>query len=320
MKRFFTSVVFIGCSLLLWNCKDNDDNKEFKERDRQEVYNKDISDIETFLKSNSLTVLENEIKFDSVSFESSNSIWKQGEYSLNSIMVKNLPYSTNQATGRIEEVNDNVEYKIYYLILNEGGGKKPSLYDNIFSAYTGYNLNRSVFDNAPYGNWSGYPANGSALETITGYRQILEHIKTASGVIENEDGTYTYDNPGRVLVFLPSGLGYFSTSKGSIAAYAPIIFDIKSIAFKEVDHDNDGILTKYEDINENGNLWDDDTDGDGKANFLDLDDDGDGYTTREEITYTVQENGETVKKIYEFDKIPSCQGGSVKKHLDKSCH
>lgn len=320
MKRFFTSVVFISCSLLLWNCKDNDDNKEVKERDRQEVYNKDISDIETFLKSNSVTVLESGVKFDSVSLEASNSIWKQNEYPLQSFIVKNLPYETNQVTGKIEKVTDNVEYKVYYLILNNGGGEKPSIHDNIFTAYTGYNLDHSVFDNAPFGMWSGYPANGSAIETISGYRQILEHINTASGIIENEDGTYTYENPGRVLVFLPSGLGYFSSSKGAISAYTPLIYDIKSIAFKEIDHDNDGILSKYEDVNGNGNLWDDDTDGDGKPNFLDVDDDGDGYTTREEITYTVQENGENVKKIYEFDKIPNCQGGSVKKHLDKSCH
>lgn len=320
MKRFFTSVIFISCSLLLWNCKDNDDNKEVKERDRQEVYNKDISDIETFLKSNSVAVLESGVKFDSVAFESSNSIWKQSEYPLQSITVKNLPYATNTKTGKIAEVTDNVEYKVYYLVLNEGGGTIPSVHDNIFTEYTGYKLDRSVFDSYPFGFWSGYPANNAAAETISGYRRILEHMKMASGVIENEDGTYTYDNPGRVLVFLPSGLGYFSSSKGSISAYTPIIFDIKSIISKEVDHDNDGILSKYEDVNGNGDLWDDDTDGDGKPNFLDVDDDGDGYTTREEITYTVQENGETVKKIYEFDKIPNCQGGSVKKHLDKSCH
>jgi len=320
MKRFFTSVVILSCSLLLWNCKDDDNTKEIKERDRQEVFNKDISDIESFLKSNSIEVLETGVKFDSVASESSNSIWKQTQYPLRSITLKNLPYATNSSTGKVEKVEDNVEYKIYYLVINEGGGEKPSIHDNIFTAYTGYNLDRSVFDNLPFGFWSGYPANGSSIETIAGYRQILEQINTASGVIENEDGTYTYDNPGRVVVFLPSGLAYFSSSTSNIDAYSPIIFDIKSIAFKEVDHDNDGILTKYEDVNGNGDLWDDDTDGDGKPNFLDVDDDGDGYTTREEITYTVQENGETIKKIYPFDEIPNCQNGSVKKHLDKSCH
>lgn len=320
MKRFFTSVVILGCSLLLWNCKKDDDTIEYKERDRQEVYNKDINDIETFLKTNSIQILENGVKFDSIAFESSNTIWKQNKYPLQSITLKNDTYTLNTATGKYDKLTDNVEYKVYYLLINEGGGEKPFIHDNVFTAYTGYNLDRTTFDTFPYGFWSGYPANGSAIETISGYRQILQQIKTASGIIENGDGSYTYDNPGRIVVFLPSGLGYFSKTQTLIDAYSPIIFDIQSITLKEIDHDNDGILTKYEDVNGNGNLWDDDTDGDGKVNFLDLDDDGDGYTTREEITYTVQENGETIKKTYLFDEIPNCQNGTVKKHLDKNCH
>jgi len=232
--------------------------------------------------------------------------------------VKNLPYFTG--TQGLQKQNDPVEYKIYYLILNEGGGETPMIHDNAFTSYTGYNLDKSVFDKYQFGYWSAYPAYSTYTETIAGYRQILEKIKTATSVTDNGDGTYTYENPGRVLVFIPSGLGYFSSPSGSISAYSPIIFDITLIAKKDADHDNDGILDKYEDVNGNGDLWDDDTDGDGKPNFLDLDDDGDGYTTREEITYTTTVDGETVKKLYDFDKIPTCEGGSVKKHLDKSCH
>ncbi len=43
--------------------------------------------------------------------------------------------------------------------------------------------------------------------------------------------------------------------------------------------DSDGILTINEDLNNNGNLYDDDTDLDGIPNFQDLDDDGDGVNT-----------------------------------------
>lgn len=43
--------------------------------------------------------------------------------------------------------------------------------------------------------------------------------------------------------------------------------------------DNDGIPAKLEDRNGNGNLEDDDTDGDGIPNYLDADDDGDNVLT-----------------------------------------
>ncbi|WP_188464690.1 hypothetical protein [Bizionia arctica] len=47
--------------------------------------------------------------------------------------------------------------------------------------------------------------------------------------------------------------------------------------------DNDGIPAEMEDINGNGNLYDDDTDGDGIPNFLDADDDGDNVLTSTEL-------------------------------------
>ena len=46
--------------------------------------------------------------------------------------------------------------------------------------------------------------------------------------------------------------------------------------------DNDGIPAEYEDVNGNGNLIDDDTDGDGLPNYLDVDDDGDNVLTTAE--------------------------------------
>ena len=321
MKRFFTAAIICTGSLLLWNCRPNDDNTpKIVERDRQEVFNENIKEIETFLKTNSVEVLEDGVSFETVASEANNSIWKQTEYPLQSITVKNLPYFTG--TNGLQKQNDPVEYKIYYLILNEGGGETPMIHDNTFTSYTGYDLEKNIFDTYQFGFWSSYPAYSTYTETISGYRQILEKIKTATSIIDNGDGTYTYENPGRVLVFIPSGLGYFSSppAGSNFGAYDPLIFDITLISKKDADHDNDGILDKYEDVNGNGDLWDDDTDGDGKADFIDLDDDGDGYTTREEITYTTTVDGETVNKLYDFDQIPNCPGGSVKKHLDKNCH
>lgn len=318
MKKIFISFVLSGCTLMLTSCKPDDNSKAVTIRDRQEVYQEDIKEIETFLKTNSISVDDDSVEFSSVE-ESSVSIWNQTEYKLQSVNLKNFPYYID-SNGKINKESDNLEYIVYYLIINEGGGESPMIHDNVFSAYTGYKLDRTIFDTYSFGGWSTYPAFDSYSTFVPGYQQILQKIKTATSIIDNGDGTLTYENPGRIVVFIPSGLGYFNESKGLIKPYEPLIFDIKLIALKEVDHDNDGVLDKYEDVNDNGDLWDDDTDGDGKPNFLDLDDDGDGYTTREEITYTEIVDGESIKKIYLFDEIPNCQGGSIKKHIDKNCH
>jgi len=47
--------------------------------------------------------------------------------------------------------------------------------------------------------------------------------------------------------------------------------------------DNDGIAADLEDLNGNGDLTDDDTDGDGLPNYIDEDDDGDNVLTRLEL-------------------------------------
>ncbi|QCE42630.1 hypothetical protein [Psychroserpens sp. NJDZ02] len=54
-----------------------------------------------------------------------------------------------------------------------------------------------------------------------------------------------------------------------------------------LEDDNDGIPAELEDLNGNGDLYDDDTDGDGLPNFLDADDDGDNVLTASEgVAYT----------------------------------
>jgi len=50
-----------------------------------------------------------------------------------------------------------------------------------------------------------------------------------------------------------------------------------------VEDDEDGIPAEMEDLNGNGNLYDDDTDGDGLPNFIDEDDDGDNVLTVTEL-------------------------------------
>ena len=77
-------------------------------------------------------------------------------------------------------------------------------------------------------------------------------------------------------------MGFFNYTQSGIPSYSPIIISFNLYDVKYRDHDFDGVLSKYEDINNNGDFYDDDTDADGIDNFMDSDDDGDGVSTKYE--------------------------------------
>ena len=52
------------------------------------------------------------------------------------------------------------------------------------------------------------------------------------------------------------------------------------------DHDSDGIPSYLEDVDNDIDLSNDDTDGNGLADFVDVDDDGDGVLTNDELLHT----------------------------------
>ena len=109
------------------------------------------------------------------------------------------------------------------------------------------------------------------------------------------DGTSEINNRGIGVVFIPSGLAYFNNPpSASIGAYDPLIFNLQLGLFIEnTDNDNDGVPSILEDVNGNGDIFDDNSDNDaereqglilGIPDFQDIDDDGDGVLTRTEIS------------------------------------
>ena len=61
------------------------------------------------------------------------------------------------------------------------------------------------------------------------------------------------------------------------------------MTLNKTDHDNDTVLTIYEDIDGDSNFDNDDTDSDTIPNYYDPDDDGDGVLTKDE--YDVDGDG-----------------------------
>lgn len=193
---------------------------------------------------------------------------------------------------------EGVLYEYYVLELNKGGGiNAPMFSDKIRINYEGFTLDDAVFDYSVHPFDSDLVGNGSTTTgLITGWRKIIPNFRTAENFVENGDGTIDYINSGLGVMFLPSGLAYFSSASVGIPAYSPIIFKFELLQMFENDHDGDGIPSYLEDLNGDGEFTvnytdlsdttDDDTDGDGLPNYVDTDDDGDGILTKDEIIIT----------------------------------
>ncbi|AWI25813.1 FKBP-type peptidyl-prolyl cis-trans isomerase [Flavobacterium pallidum] len=342
MNKFKFYFIAFTASLTLFSCHKNDDSiKTAPLRDRAAQYTADIDSIETYLKTHYMTVTTidglQDIAIDTlIAGDGHVSIWDNTEYPLvKDKIVTNDVRVSNLTTGDPE---DTVPYHMYYVILNQGGGaNRPTTVDSTFTSYRGWKLDNKEFDRNKNGIWSTYPIMSTAESAlISGYRQFVTLLNPAESVTQNGDGTYTFNNAGVGVVFLPSGLGYFNTARVNIPSYSPLVFTVRLNSVKRRDHDQDGVLSLYEDLNHNGDYFDDDTDGDTVPDFIDIDDDNDHYYTKDEVRKPAGTAGPSWK--YPFDPIPNadpllnepagipnCAGDTssqtrLRKHLDASCH
>lgn len=185
----------------------------------------------------------------------------------------------------------DTEYEFYVLKLNQGGGEDmPTFADNVVVTYEGFTLDNEIFDSAVT------PVTFDLTSLIPGWRKVLPGFNTAESFVDTEDGTVDFINRGVGVMFLPSGLGYFSNVTSNIPAYSPIIFKFELLRMFENDFDGDGIPSYLEELTGDGEFTvnfdnskdpdDDDTDGDFNPNYADTDDDGDGVLTKDEIVVT----------------------------------
>lgn len=322
-------VSFVSCK------KDDAPDSTIVLRDRQEVYVENIAQIEDYLKENFIDV-DDDFKVKPITdANTQTSIWDDATYPLEFITVKNDVRSSNFTDGASTDV---VDYKLYYVKLNEGGGSFPTAVDSVFTAYKGWDLENEIFDQNNQGIWFTYPQTTQFDPiSISGFRQILRKIKTQASSYVDTNGVVVHEDFGNIIVFIPSGLGYFNSSISG-KTYNPIAFQIKLFSKKENDHDRDRVLSNNEDLNGDGDYYNDDTDGDKIPDFLDVDDDGDGVVTKSEIKKPVgeagilayypfnpiEDNPLTPEDETELKGIPSCANDytsptRLRKHLDNSC-
>ena len=184
--------------------------------------------------------------------------------------------------GQVETQNithDDISYKLYYLLIDQGVNDNPTRYDSVFVKYRGFTLDSVKFDESPNFNTtrSWLDLNG----VIQGWKYGFPNFKSGNNVSEPGEPISFEDN-GKGILFIPSGLAYGNFGAAPIPPNAPLIFHLELAIVVTADNDNDGVLNKDEDLDGSGEASDDDTDGDGLANFRDPDDDGDGTLTRDE--------------------------------------
>ena len=171
----------------------------------------------------------------------------------------------------------DVEYEYYILKINQGGSENsPNFSDKVRVSYEGTLMDDTVFDS------SSTPVDFDLTSTIAGWGRVLPEFNIAEDFVINSDGTVTYNNPGIGIMFLPSGLGYYSAAAGSVPVYSNLIFKFKVFQSELNDHDFDNVPSHLEDINGDYDLTNDNSDDDTFADFVDSDDDNDGTLTIDE--------------------------------------
>ena len=182
--------------------------------------------------------------------------------------------------GQVEVQNitkNEISYKLYYLKQSEGVSISPSRADSVLTTYTGMLLDSTVFDSRSTLIW--LPLTG----VIDGWSYGFTNFKGGTKVL-NTDESFYYENAGKGLLFIPSGLGYGNIAQSVIPSSSPLVFQITLNDVNIADHDNDGVSSILEDIDGDGDVKNDDTDGDLVMNYLDVDDDNDGKLTKDEDT------------------------------------
>lgn len=190
---------------------------------------------------------------------------------------------SNLVTQNVTE--QDINYKLYVYVARSGMPDpvkgNPSIMDSVLVKYSGQRIVNSdslsnPFDSNIRGTWLSL---GTA---IRGWSYGFTNFKGGRNNTQPGD-PLSFENGGKGVLFIPSGLAYGQNGNNAIPANASLMFyiDLWDIV-EDTDQDGDGIISILEDADGDGNPWNDNTDGDQFLNFLDLDDDNDGKPTREE--------------------------------------
>jgi len=208
--------------------------------------------------------------------------------SVKTLVAGATPLSEDANLKTMNVTENEIEYELYYYIaepehvgtptIDKGS---PTSLDSVFVKYEGFRIN-GTDSITPRFEIREIPIWFTLNSVIRGWSYGFTNFKNGENITDN--GPITYENEGKGILFIPSGLAYGNSgTTGSIRSNENLIFYIRLFDFvKDTDHDNDGIPSWLEDPDGDGDPRNDDTNGDFFVNYLDGDDDGDGVATRDE--------------------------------------
>lgn len=259
-------------------CANDDDGLTFEQRDPLEVFEEDLLELNAFLQTHTFNEQEFQNTPDGEDFQIEFLEIQDGDTS-------STPLSQIVETRTLRRGDIDLQY--FVLNVRQGAGERsPTIADSALVSFRGSLLDGSVFDNSDNPIWFDLPG------TVDGFAGGLSGFSDATSNVTNADGTVSFSGGGVGAVFMPSGLGFFGNPQSGIPAFSPIIFTFQLRRARITDHDDDGILSIFEDIDGDLDVTSpgmaDNTDGDVGINnitlfnYLDADDDNDGIPTRDE--------------------------------------
>lgn len=197
----------------------------------------------------------------------------------------------------------DIDYEYYVLRINQGDGESPNFTDSVRFRFEGSVVeSEEVFQSLSTPDDLLLQGDGiNTLGTIKAWQLVMPTFNTASDFVIN-NGLVEYNNFGLGVMFVPSGLAYYSATRPNIPAYSNLIFKFELLQYEIFDHDQDGVPSYLEDYDGDEDVLNDDTDGDGIPDFVDLDDDGDGVRT---IFEDINNDGDPTNDDDDMDGIPN---------------
>lgn len=263
-------------TISLTSCGPDDDNGTIPVRDRAEVEVENQAALNSFLQTHFWNYEEYAASTPGAPFEIVLD-------TIEGVNAAKTPLSSQVETRTLER--EGIDYTYYVLRARQGGGSlQPSFADSVLVSYRGSTLDGRIFDSAPNGLWL------DLTNSIDGFMEGVTQFNVAASNMQNGDGTIDFQDSGVGAVFFPSGIGYFNRVpiNSGIDSYSSLLFTFQVLSAVSTDHDGDGILSQYEDLNGDRSVKSaenlDNTDEDFPIinNYQDTDDDNDGILTRDE--------------------------------------
>jgi len=300
IKTLKFSLLLITLMTIVISCKDDeDDGTSFVEEDRTEQQIKDNDSIITYLSTH----------YYNSSFFETGTNHKSADIIIEELVEGEAVPAGNTLLIDAVEINTatylEVDYEYYILRLNQGDGDSPYFTDIVSVKYEGISINQALDGNNESFDSSVLPAlfnlqtGLNSTGVIQAWQLVMPTFNASSGYSIDESGNVDFTNPGLGVMFVPSGLAYFSSTSTGYS-YDNLMFKFELLQFEIEDHDDDGVPSYLEDLDSDLDVADHDRDNDGFPNFVDADDDGDGVATIDEVlqnTYIVDTNMGEVEPV-----------------------